>query len=156
MSGYSFHSPWGERWRKQRQHNQPSSDDAIVLYLLMSPNMWKLLEHQTSNTLVEKVIQSSSSPWHHCLRWVTGVTCPREISMILSVSRFALSTSPHILDSGSSTISQVNVREDDTNDDAESCCLSLSCVTWTWQLVWGCVTVKNNDHGTGGQWWWHL
>ena len=100
----------------------------------MSPNMWKLLEHQTSNTLVEKVIQSSSSPWHHCLRWVTGVTCPREISMILSVSRFALSTSPHILDSGSSTISQVNVREDDTNDDAESCCLSLSCITWMWQL----------------------
>ena len=51
MSGYSFHSPWGEWWRNQRQHNQPSSDDAIVLYLLMSPNMWKLLEHQTLNTL---------------------------------------------------------------------------------------------------------
>ena len=87
-----------------------------------------------SLALVEKVIQISSFPWHHCLRWVTGVTCPREISMILSVSHFALSTSPHILDSGSSTISQVNVREDDTNDDAESCCLSLSCITWTWQL----------------------
>ena len=99
----------------------------------MSPNMWKLLKHQIWNTLY-------SSSWESDTKFIfpmaslSPLSHRSHLSMILSVSRFALSTSPHILDSGSSTISQVNVREDDTNDDAESCCLSLSCITWTWQL----------------------